>query len=52
VLGVTILPLPTILIFDFGTVLTVWYFFSISLAVYKNMMQCGRHKIGYDLYCL
>jgi hypothetical protein len=34
VLGVSILPLSTILIFDFGIVPTVWYFFIVPTVWY------------------
>ena len=50
--GVSILPLSTILIFGFGTVVTVWYIWlwnccdSVVYLVLELLRQCGIFGFG------
>jgi len=51
-LGVLILPLSTIFLLDFGTVLTVWYFFSRFWNCFDSVVFFAFHIItrNVDLY--
>jgi hypothetical protein len=50
VLEVSILPLSTILIFDFGTVRTVWYFF-FTLSFLCNPSTADCYVLAAGRYC-
>jgi hypothetical protein len=49
-LGVSILTLSTILIFDFGIILTLWYFFSFDVHLHPYPFILNGYECLFHLY--